>query len=553
LSNNRAVEVVGEGFAGGDGGAIGVGGSVAGGSSEVVIINTTIYSNSASTNGGGVHIDGGGGSGWVKNSIVANNTASVGANCSNINLVSQGNNLASDDSCDFDASGDLINTDPLLGPLADNGGGTLTHALLPGSPAVDAADNAACAAPPVSGVDQRGVSRPQGTTCDVGAVEATANLTLTKSSTSDRGNPVQPTEHLTYTIVVTNTGGLTATNALISDTTPSNTTFVAGSISLTPPGAGTPGTEPPTLASNLSIAPNQAVTVTFAVTVNAPLLDGTLITNTASLTSTETPGPVSDSVTDAVITDPILSIGKSSQDVNGDELVPGDTIIYTVVVTNSGADATNGVISDTVPANTSFVPGSISLNPPGVGTAGVTPPVLADDLTIYANESVTVAFAVTVNKPLNAGTVIANTVSLTTTQTPLPLTDSVANTVSTTPAINVAKDGPSNASVDETAVYTFTVTNVGNTLLENVQVVDDYAGPANYVGGDDGDLKLGLTEAWVYTASYTIQPSDPEPLINTVSVTATDALNTPTTDTDQHSTGLSELFYLPLIMKVFGP
>src|SRR5205814_2005 len=58
-----------------------------------------------------------------------------------------------------------------LGPLADNGGPTLTHALLLGSAAIDAGDDAVCAADPVSGVDQRGVIRPQGAHCDIGAYE----------------------------------------------------------------------------------------------------------------------------------------------------------------------------------------------------------------------------------------------------------------------------------------------------------------------------------------------------------------------------------------------
>lgn len=60
--------------------------------------------------------------------------------------------------------------DPLLGPLADNGGPTLTHAPHQTSLAIDAGDDARCAAAPVSGVDQRGVSRTQGAHCDLGAV-----------------------------------------------------------------------------------------------------------------------------------------------------------------------------------------------------------------------------------------------------------------------------------------------------------------------------------------------------------------------------------------------
>ena len=76
------------------------------------------------------------------------------------------NNLVEDGSCGASLSGD-----PMLADLADNGGPTWTMALLAGSPAIDAGDDTTCAAAPVSGVDQRGVTRPQGAHCDIGAYE----------------------------------------------------------------------------------------------------------------------------------------------------------------------------------------------------------------------------------------------------------------------------------------------------------------------------------------------------------------------------------------------
>ena len=79
------------------------------------------------------------------------------------NVVSGGYNVVQDDSCNPGA-GDQILWDALIGPLADNGGPTLTHALLAGSPAIDTADTAVCPA-----IDQRGVVRDA--TCDVGAFE----------------------------------------------------------------------------------------------------------------------------------------------------------------------------------------------------------------------------------------------------------------------------------------------------------------------------------------------------------------------------------------------
>jgi len=80
--------------------------------------------------------------------------------------ISQGFNIASDSSCTFNAGGDRPNTDAKLGPLQNNGGPTRTHALFPGSPAIDRGTGAGCPT-----IDQRGASRPVGVSCDVGAFE----------------------------------------------------------------------------------------------------------------------------------------------------------------------------------------------------------------------------------------------------------------------------------------------------------------------------------------------------------------------------------------------
>ena len=95
----------------------------------------------------------------LQNTIIAD---SNGGNCSNYSsLTDGGGNLSwPDSSCPG------LNVDPLLGPLQDNGGPTQTLALLVGSPAIDAALLANCPA-----TDQRGISRPQGVGCDIGAFE----------------------------------------------------------------------------------------------------------------------------------------------------------------------------------------------------------------------------------------------------------------------------------------------------------------------------------------------------------------------------------------------
>lgn len=82
--------------------------------------------------------------------------------------ISGGDNISSDLSCALAGPGDLNGIDPMLLPLADNGGFTPTHALLPGSVAIDGVFNNVC---PPPATDQRGVSRPQGARCDIGAFE----------------------------------------------------------------------------------------------------------------------------------------------------------------------------------------------------------------------------------------------------------------------------------------------------------------------------------------------------------------------------------------------
>lgn len=90
----------------------------------------------------------------------------------NPTITSLGNNIADDASClGLIQPTDLNNTNPLVEPLADSGGNTLTYAPMAGSPALDAGNSAACAADPVLAVDQRGGVRPSNGSCDIGAHE----------------------------------------------------------------------------------------------------------------------------------------------------------------------------------------------------------------------------------------------------------------------------------------------------------------------------------------------------------------------------------------------
>ncbi len=127
----------------------------------VTLNNVTVVENRAGYSVAGIYTAG---SVSIKNSIVTEN---LGANCGGGVLTSTAYNLEDTNTCGFSAATDLPNTDPLLGPLADNGGPTMTHALLANSPAIDAG-SPDC---PPPATDQRGVQRSQRDACDIGAYE----------------------------------------------------------------------------------------------------------------------------------------------------------------------------------------------------------------------------------------------------------------------------------------------------------------------------------------------------------------------------------------------
>ncbi|MEZ4769566.1 MAG: choice-of-anchor Q domain-containing protein [Caldilineales bacterium] len=116
----------------------------------------------------------------LKNSILADSTG--GGDCVSAGTATGNNNLIEDSSnaCGFTngTNGNIVGTDPALAALADNGGPTQTMALNSGSAAIDVGDDAVCAAPPVNGLDQRGVTRPQGVRCDIGAYEKDVTVPL---------------------------------------------------------------------------------------------------------------------------------------------------------------------------------------------------------------------------------------------------------------------------------------------------------------------------------------------------------------------------------------
>ena len=146
-------------------------------SNATLAFNTA--SNDGSPQGGNLYIYPSGAGVTVMNSIIAGGTADNGSeNCFGASgqLASQGYNLENRNQCAFTAPGDRISTPAKLGSLKNNGGSTNTVALLSGSPAINHGNPSGCTDPssnPPAAIttDQRGVHRPQGKRCDIGAFE----------------------------------------------------------------------------------------------------------------------------------------------------------------------------------------------------------------------------------------------------------------------------------------------------------------------------------------------------------------------------------------------
>jgi CSLREA domain-containing protein len=174
----------------------GSGGGMQSNGSNQILTNVTFSGNTSTNNGGGIHRGTTNVNFFIRNSIVAGNNgtaASPDITNSTNGLNSEGNNIIGNvgTSTGWEMS-DLINTNPILGMLADNGGMGMTFLPMTGSPAIDGGQNCvldlSCATsnpPQAVTTDQRGVTRPQGPTVDIGSVEVVV-ITQANATVSGR-------------------------------------------------------------------------------------------------------------------------------------------------------------------------------------------------------------------------------------------------------------------------------------------------------------------------------------------------------------------------------
>lgn len=317
---------------------------------------------------------------------------------------------------------------------------------------------------------------------------AVPNLHLVKAADPVSGSTVDRGSTIDYTLAYYNDGAADANNTTITDTLPEHTTYVAGSAS----DGGTYNDTTRTITwTGIDVAAgttaaDPAGTVTFSVTVDANTPNGTELDNTGHIQlGDET--PVDSNTTQHFVKFPILGALKSSDPASGTvaapaPVVPGQTIDYTITVSNTGlADATGVTVSDAIPAGTTYVADSADNG--GSLTAGV---LTWSGLTVTAGGTLDLHFQVTVDGTDADGTLINNTATVN--EVPTNTTHHEVQVA----ILDIAKtaDPPSGSIVQpgDQINYTITVTNTGHavatgetvtdTLPANVTVIDGSIDPA---------------------------------------------------------------------------
>jgi large repetitive protein len=365
-------------------------------------------------------------------------------------------------------------------------------------------------------------------------------------------------ERLRYTITVRNLGTADANDAMLRDEVPANTTYVAGSTRLngalvadgpggvSPLGNGVPLSTPsdPTpgyLPADPAAGPTTVATVVFDVRVNPDVIDGTIISNQGFVSapgggvldqpSDDPRTPAVDDPTRDLVGDlPFLfaeKVAALEYDAVSPGIVdPGDVLRYTIRIYNNGrVPATEVMLRDAVPANTTYVADSLTLNGVAVGqpdggvsplvagidvsSADLTPPLPgAGEGTLNPAESAVIQFDLRVNDGVPPGTLIVNQANVASAEVPDLLTDGDGNPATgpeptvvvvgnvqqlrITKQVAVVGGGP--ALAGSTLEYVVGVTNIGAVPAYDVVIRDDLDVPVA------GQLTF-VDESWTMNGS----------------------------------------------------
>ena len=421
------------------------------------------------------------------------------------------------------ASGDVIGQPALLGPLQDNGGPTWTRALLPGSPAIDGGSPAA----PGSGgaacevTDQRGVVRPQGLACDIGAYEAaglTATATVQFAGSAFTGTQTAGSIPITVTlsrlmpVTVTVQYSTTDGSALAG----SDYAAATGVVTFTPGVTQT--------AFSVAVLPdgpfetNEAFSVSLSAPANATL--GVPNTATVTIVDDEPPPSVALSSNQYTVAESAGSVVISAT------LSAASALTATVHYSTTDGTAVSG-------ADYLARSGTLTFTP-GVTLTTFTVSIVQDNLH-EADES----FGVVLSSPAGAVLAAPSTAAVTIhIDAPAPLVSFASSqytvTESAGPALITAtlsaaseltatvhyttSGGSALAGQDYlTATGTLTFTPGMTQTALSISIVDDNLYEAGQAFGVALSLPAGATLAGPYSATVNILDGDPPPLVSFIS------------------------------------
>ncbi|MEG1647191.1 MAG: hypothetical protein RR325_00300 [Bacilli bacterium] len=231
-------------------------------------------------------------------------------------------------------------------------------------------------------------------TTNINNADLTSNGNFNK--TVDKTNAT-PGDVLTYTLTLHNTGNVAANNVVLTDTIPIGTTYVAGSITSTLPFTGDPTS---VIMLTSPIAAGSTATITFKVKIGNTVPSINPIPNKAIVSYTYTVNPANPNgvtktgISNTVNTNVVLAALETTKTVNQNVSYIGQVLTYNIALKNTGnASLNNVVITDTISNGTSYIPGSLTVSVPFVGT-----PASGIMITnsILPGSTVTASFQVTV-------------------------------------------------------------------------------------------------------------------------------------------------------------
>ncbi|MDX5835037.1 cell surface protein, partial [Bacillus cereus group sp. BfR-BA-01748] len=406
---------------------------------------------------------------------------------------------------------------PQTNPILNSGTTTYQYIPVPNQPAV-------------SGTDTTNIVSTQ-----------VNNATVTMTKAVDK-NFADIGDILTYTVSFTGTGNTNANNVMFTDVIPTGTTFVVNSVTID--GTTQVGANPANGVNIGSIPTGTTKNVSFQVVVNTiPASNVVFNGSSASYQYTVNPSqsPVTKNISSNLVSTQINNANVTlTKSTNKQFATIGETISYTILITNSGnTAATNVQLTDSLPNGTILTPGSVTLN--GV-LQNVDSLVFVPIGTIPGGATFTLSFQVTVINITTQNPIINNAFAsyLYTVNPSLPPTSKTANSNSVTSTIRLA-NLHANKSVDKTfaevgdvLTYTFALTNDGNVAANNVLLSDSIANGTAFVpnsvivnsvtqpGVTPASINIGSINAnTTITASFQVVITsipNPNPISNSASI-----------------------------------